>query len=581
MRVGRIDEQGYLGGLQRKGFTPPKCVLELFANSVDATAKKVTYKICPEYIDIIDNGSGMNVENISNMFAMQRQNHTGHARCGVSGLGGKVAMYILSNQTLVYIFTRTHEGEYLCVEVPWDKIVSEGIYTGQVVIREMTEQEQCEFNLDHPEKHGTTIRFINNPSLRETIHNNFSKEVDGSPLDRIGVIFGKMQIECNCKDYELGNQTLEWYNPLNGEDREFYMGKKTEKIAVYKHTSKPNVYRFICNDNEIKPVGKGFAKEPSKVTENLVDYDQIGVFEVRTALPVNDKLFDRANPCIPQHASAEIIRDVDKDRLGDDCLDFLGSYKLYRNGQLIGLIPAPDIKLSSARGNAKSFTEYVLLQCCVLFNPISNHNNSMDHIANIQENKNQFDPSPIPKQLTRLIAHIKREHFGLIWKYFERTSEGPVDPAPRLESMDPIVEDVAEVHEESVDPTPRLEPEYMAPVVEVHEELPADPAPRMESDVVPEVEVREEAVDPAPRLTPTEIGFNSGKYVAPPAAVVLYEEPHEVRVDPIDVSSHRRGCFHGHEMLEQLERLKQLFHPDNVYVDEKDIKLFNILRSYA
>jgi hypothetical protein len=584
--VGNIDERGYLNSFRRKGFTPEKCLLELFANSLDSNATMVTYNICPKCIYMIDNGTGMNREHISNMFSMQRENHTGHARCGVSGLGGKVAMYNLSNQTHVCIFTRMCDGEYLCVDVPWDKIDKDGIYTGQVSIREMTEQEQTEFNLNR-EKHGTTIKFINNPSLRETILNSFSK-IEGNPLDRTGVIFGRMQIKCNCMDYEEREQTLEWYNPFNQEEHEFYLGKRKETIEVFKHKDKTNpTFRFICNGHEIKPFGKGFSKDVSKVQDNCIDYEGIGKFEIVIALPVNDKLFDRTNPCLPQHASADIIRDIDKHHLGDDCLDFLSAYKLYRNNQLIGLIPPPDIKLSSIRGNAKSFTEHGLLQCIISFNPLSNHDNFMDYLMNIQENKNQFDGTSITKQLTRLIASIKRQHFDRIWEYFEDKSkpevreELPADPAPRLEP-EYVAPEVVEVREElPSDPAPRLEieDEYMEPIVE----LVSPPALRLESEYMePVAEVHEELLsDPTPRLTLSDMGFDSGEYVAPPAAVVLCEESHEVHIDPVDVSSHRRGCFHGHEMIEQLERLKQLFHHDNVYVDEKDIKLFNILRSYA
>ena len=36
LNVGSIDEKGYLAGMERRGYSEPKCLLELIANSLDA-----------------------------------------------------------------------------------------------------------------------------------------------------------------------------------------------------------------------------------------------------------------------------------------------------------------------------------------------------------------------------------------------------------------------------------------------------------------------------------------------------------------------------------------------------------------
>ena len=82
LNVGRIDEKGYLAGMERRGYSEPKCLLELVANSLDALdpvqqergfTPAIAYKVARESISQMDNGLGMDADNIGNMFAMLRQ----------------------------------------------------------------------------------------------------------------------------------------------------------------------------------------------------------------------------------------------------------------------------------------------------------------------------------------------------------------------------------------------------------------------------------------------------------------------------------------------------------------------------
>ena len=68
---GRWDEPGLVASLDRKGFTPSKCVSELIANSCDAQSEVVIFKIIKKdnkrYINMIDTGKGMNLESLDDM----------------------------------------------------------------------------------------------------------------------------------------------------------------------------------------------------------------------------------------------------------------------------------------------------------------------------------------------------------------------------------------------------------------------------------------------------------------------------------------------------------------------------------
>ena len=87
--VGNIDEGGFLYSLTKQGFNNHKCILELVANSIDAMAKNIRFIKDNSKIYMIDDGSGMDIEKLSNMFSMQKANHIADKSCGISGLGGK------------------------------------------------------------------------------------------------------------------------------------------------------------------------------------------------------------------------------------------------------------------------------------------------------------------------------------------------------------------------------------------------------------------------------------------------------------------------------------------------------------
>jgi hypothetical protein len=259
--VGSIDERGFLNSLDRKGFTPEKCLLELVANTLDALdklakrqelQKKLAFDVQRTFIRMVDNGIGMDHVGVANMFAMHRENHKSDTSRGVSGIGAKPALSILSSKKTMHIYTRKTDGEYLCVTVPWDEIHRAGKYTGMVNIRRMNDTEKKEFEEERDEHciHGTTIKFPYNDRLKNTIEANFTPIGDDSkPLDRIGVIFGRESMECVYTHFEKIGEvyTLQKYDYFNGLDTDFYKGRSVETIEHWCSQDKPD--RFIWNND--------------------------------------------------------------------------------------------------------------------------------------------------------------------------------------------------------------------------------------------------------------------------------------------------------------------------------------------
>ena len=247
---GNICEKGFLDNLFRKGFTPVKCISELHANSLDAITSHILYEVNRDIIKIKDFGKGMNKNDINNMFSMYRANHNNDKSLGVSGFGAKAALAILSKKQQVIIFTYKEGGEYLCVHVPWDKIFQTGKYTGMIETRKMTNIEIESFKNErvaYGKTTGTTICFIYNSDLEKAIKVNFDTEYLSSilPQDRLSINYGKFHnTKVEYKHFENISDVpiiLSNYDYFKSANNDFYTGKRTDVIAVYKKNDSSSI----------------------------------------------------------------------------------------------------------------------------------------------------------------------------------------------------------------------------------------------------------------------------------------------------------------------------------------------------
>jgi hypothetical protein len=445
--IGDIDERGYLNGFDRRGFTPYKSKNELDANPLDAfdaldrsglssllSRKKMIYSIDRKTTRFIDNAMGMNEEDAKNMASMHRENHCSDAARGVSGVGAKPSMSKLSNKKLVEVHTRkagTITG--YVIKYPWDKIHSEGRYTGQVTIRQMTSDEETRFHKEREENgmlnsrgeaHGTTTHFPTNDVLTDVIRRNFMPIVESEMniLDRTGVLFGREDVDIICKDYDQGTSQLQMYNYFGGNMSDYYQGISVETIEQW-YSKETEEDRFLWRrDEEVYEItknGRGYSKKAQLTTNNTIGYELVGKYTVKSGLRYDTGVFD---PEKPVAITCEGVKTEYNGKHVNDDETFSISARLVRNGQIIGLIPIPKVTAAAAkRGTGESNFRHLVLQCEVLFNPVSKQKGELNHqdrVMNIQENKNQFDGSSLPITFTRLVKSIKVEKAKELWEYF-------------------------------------------------------------------------------------------------------------------------------------------------------------------
>jgi hypothetical protein len=447
MNAGEINEEGYIAGFTRRGFTLPKCKLELEANSLDSLekvcppsnfTKKILWDITRDQVSLIDNGVGMTIEAAKDMFSMHKSNHSNDASRGVSGIGAKASLSILSKKTEVNVYTHTIGGPYIRICVPWNEIHSKGVYTGMVKITNMTVAETTAFNkerqdngmLNKGEAHGTTIRFNANDELTSVIDASFApignEDALKNPMDRAGIVFGRDQVEFSYKNYSMPGEcmTLQQYDYFGAPDSQFYAGK-SEHIVEHWYCPKDDSDRYIVTVNgerkEITQNGRGFSLKLEDSTKNTTGYHRVGEFSILCGMRIDTTVFDPSAPVAIKAGAKPGV--MNTSHLGEDaCIEFLWSMGVVRNNQLIGRTDNPDVALGSSRGSGDTQVSAVLVQAEIRFNPLSSHDNRQDRVMGIQENKNQFDGN-IPVQLKRIAGCLRNEKAKEVREYFEKCIE--------------------------------------------------------------------------------------------------------------------------------------------------------------
>jgi hypothetical protein len=422
--AGDIDESGFLNSLYRKGFTIPNAILELVANSLDANSTKLRFIISELNILMIDNGFGMNEDDLRKMFSMFRENHAGTHTRGVSGFGAKPSTLLLCKQQTMYIHT-CKEGttNYLTAIIPWDKIFSEKKYSNMIPIRPMSKDEQLEFITNNPDGHGTIIVLPPTNEARDAILNSFPNRVklNTPAMDRIGIVFGNDTYECICDDVQEGKQVLKLYNYFGGNQVNYICGITKVTIQQWYHENSKHTRFFLeeeDKDLEIISCATGYSKDPKPSKTNLLGYKHQGTFTVNLALR-NDVLPSLDPSNLVELGASFYAGAYDRQYFDGTVLeDYYIKNKLVRNNQRIGYFETPDITESSARGNAISSITYRLLQVELSYNPTSEQNNQQDIICNIQDVKNQWNGKTLPITLTRFIRYLRQNKGKSIMEFY-------------------------------------------------------------------------------------------------------------------------------------------------------------------
>ncbi len=441
---GSFDERGFINSFDTKGFTYQKCGAELIANSHDAHASNIFINVGREKIKYIEtDGCGMNEIKVGDMFAMNRSNHIGDISMGKSGLGAKPALRALSKKngqpTTVIIYTHAEGHNYLKVIVPFDEIEELGKWTGMIRICNMDELERAAFLEDRQGKSetGTTIEWTYSETTHQYFEKQFSRDRKSMNLnDRLDCIFGKTRLNMYYKDYESDEyRTIELYNYFSGERPDYYGGIKEDIIEHW--IDRDNRDHFIWENDGREWEFALKVRSTSKILEEVIcknGWTQIGFYVLKNGMRRDERLFDEKNPLktpnknggfIYGNPSPYKLLSPYEDEFFEQCggniettRSLVSLLQIIRNMQYITGIEMDGFRISSARANPASYMKIVLYRSELSYNTKSYPKNRMDMAIGIQENKNQHC-NELPKNLMRMLSHIREERYSEIIDYFE------------------------------------------------------------------------------------------------------------------------------------------------------------------
>lgn len=438
VNAGSIDECGFLDGLERKGFTPIKCLSEMTANSYDAESQNVKYVIDSVHFRQIDDGLGMSIVKLVNMFSMFKSNHRERKSMGVSGVGSKPSLLILSKKlgrySNVIVYSRSFDtNEYVKAIVPWEQIMQSKVYSNKIQITKMNDEEIEAFTTERNtmrHQFGTTIKFEYSNMLLELIKCQFSDSKKKLPLnDRLDFIFGKINMKITFdKQDGILPKVLAKYNYFEGNDLQYYTGVQLDTIAHYIDENHED--RFVWLDpfeldhtfgKEIKKTGRGFDKSPSRVKISG-RWTHITNIEIKNGMRKNNRIFNEADPRTPSGAST-FLCDYDApyfitNNRNDDLREVLSKMSINRNSQYINSASLPGFNSATARGGIWSMIKTFHQRTELSYEIFSTQDNNIDKIMGIQENKSQQEPN-LPENLIRLITHLKTANVDKIKAHFD------------------------------------------------------------------------------------------------------------------------------------------------------------------
>jgi hypothetical protein len=444
MTAGSRNEEGFINGLNRQGFTSTKCGMEKIANCIDAYANNIQFQITSTYIPLCDDGIGMTPEKLSNMFDANRENHSEDKSMGVSGIGGIISNYQLSKSDdgiprEVTVFTKNKDGPYTKAIIPWNFIHAHKRYDGTIKIDLMNETEINLFIMERQKitnsTTGTTIYFPYSESFRKLLCSQFiSKQEDGRNLENWWpIIFGKTQTNILLDNSNgLPSIPLKKYDYFSGPDTEFYCGVFNWPIYyildngkdrfISKNPDKPDKYIEITQN------GSGFSTVPKDINIDPRKIENAQIIQFTCGTRKDNRVFNPDYPLNQGTQSATFyLNDYDAQFMSDagqkDIIkEFCSKVGVIRNSQKITGFTLEGCSVGSARANGESLIRCVLHRSEVSYETVSKQENKLDIIHGIQQNKNQ-NQNEFPTQYIRIIKHLKEWHYTKMMKYFKDVTE--------------------------------------------------------------------------------------------------------------------------------------------------------------
>ena len=134
IKAGGINELGLIDTFFNMGFTIIKCLLELFANSIDAKAKNIKIYSDQSNTYLLDDGIGMNETKFKNMLTAFGNKEINSDKMGIFGIGSNASLINLCGKDKSCLIISKQNENILYCNIDYKQIFEDERYTDSVTI---------------------------------------------------------------------------------------------------------------------------------------------------------------------------------------------------------------------------------------------------------------------------------------------------------------------------------------------------------------------------------------------------------------------------------------------------------------
>ena len=431
-----IDEKGFIKNLLRLGFTKNQSFSEIFTNSIDAKSTKIIIQKNKNTIRIIDNGVGMNKEELKNKYNLMKQRTRDRDTTGCAGIGGTTSEFILAKIKSIVITKKAKSDDIFVAEVDWNRVYTEHKLFDSIIYRPPTCEETEIFLAERDGPGTTTILYYakeDETELTNLLDSQFDpkKKKDITHCERFDIIFGHKNCQFVYTHWKTKKDIiLELYNLNKYREEDMNYKFKDYDIEIHKEINSGNII-YICEGRIIDvhgSTGKGkktYKKTLSKYIKTC-DTTKVGIIKLNLYNPYDEKRFDINNPKLPG-ASQKLNNYENKffRPLGETNAfldrEFIQEMQIYRNNHYLGIknICNKNSSRASGEANNKLFYTRSFIEFFVESEEDEIEISPLDELFGVQLNKNQNNKDNIPLPLGRLIDGLIIEFHSEVWDYFK------------------------------------------------------------------------------------------------------------------------------------------------------------------
>ena len=433
-----IDEQGFIKNLLRLGFTKNQSFSEIFTNSIDARSTKIVVQKNKNEIRIIDNGIGMNKEELQNKYNLMKQRKRDRDTTGCAGIGGTTSEFILARIKSIVITKKADSDEIFVAEVDWNRVYTEHKLFDSILFRPPTSEETEIFLAERDCPGTTTILYYakeDESELTNLLDSQFDskKKKDITHCERFDIIFGHKNCQFIYTHWKTKKDIiLELYNLNKYREEDMNYKYKDYDIEIHKEINSGNII-YICDGRIIDvhgSTGKGKKTYKKTLTKYIktCDTTKIGIIKLNLYNPYDENRFNINNPKLP--GASQTLNNYETkffrhDRETNAYVDreFIQEMQIYRNNHYLGIKNI--CNKGNSRGGGDSTNKLFYTRSFIEFFVESEEDeieiSPLDEIFGVQLNKNQNNKDNIPLPLGRLIEGLINEFHLEVWDYFQNT----------------------------------------------------------------------------------------------------------------------------------------------------------------